>query len=231
VSEYGNSSSSALKQKIRVVPCAVDLARYDSGCLSSESIAEATRSYGIQPSSPVVVFCGRMIPHKGTDILISAIPAVTKSLPNARFLIVGDGPERGSLEKLADQLGIRACCVFTGVQTNDQLVRIFHSMDVLCLPSRVEPFGMVILEAWACQKPVVATRQGGPSWFVSDGVDGLLVDIESSSMASGLVRLLESPALSSQLGAAGRSKVEARFTYDKVAESTVAVYREGSEAP
>ncbi len=104
--------------------------------------------------------------QKGPDLLVEAIPFVLNYYPNAKFIYVGDGDLRFSVESRAWALGINHATRFLGYRSGQELINLFKASDVVCVPSRNEPFGIVILEAWSAGKPVVASRNGGPSEFV-----------------------------------------------------------------
>ena len=106
-----------------------------------------------------------------------------------------------------------------------KLRSLFKSCDAVCVPSRNEPFGIVILEAWAAGKPVVATKNGGPGEFVQHDVTGWSVYDNPESIAWGLGQVFVDFERARRFGAAGRKDVEARFTWDNIAEQTLAVYR------
>ena len=154
--------------KLRMVYNGIHLAPYlgtvDAG------VVKARNSIG--PLDPVVLFVGRLATQKGPDLLVEAIPLVLASRHDVKFLIVGDGYMKSDLERRVQELGISHAVRFLGSMSGRPLVELFKSADCVCLPSRNEPFGIVVLEAWASGKPVVATSSGGPREFVDHGVDG-----------------------------------------------------------
>ena len=118
--------------------------------------------YGIGPLDPTVLFCGRLAWQKGPDILIEAIPGILRNYPNAKFIFAGDGEMRGGLQSRAQRLGVMHAVRFLGHKDGDELVRLFKLSDCVCVPSRNEPFGIVVLEAWSACKPVVVYRKRRP---------------------------------------------------------------------
>ena len=148
--------------------------------------AEVKRSYGIAPMDPTVLFSGRMVYQKGADLLVEAIPSILKFYPSAKFAFAGDGDMRSFIEWRAHQLGVEHAARFLGFQSNGPLTNLYKACDVVCVPSRNEPFGIVLLESWSAGKPVVASKNGGPNEFVWHMVTGLKVDAIPDSIAWGL---------------------------------------------
>lgn len=142
--------------------------------------------YGIGPLDPMVLFCGRMTVQKGPDLLISAIPMILPDHPHAKFVFVGDGDLRSSCEHQAHGLGVAHACRFLGYRKDRELMELYKACDVVCVPSRNEPFGITILEAWSAEKPVVATKIGSPDEFIWHEVNGLKTDPHPESVAWGI---------------------------------------------
>ena len=209
--------------KLRVVHNGVHCHRYDGQI----DPAVCRRSYGIGPMDPTVLFVGRMSIQKGPDLLMEAIPGALRMRGDAKFIFVGDGDMRASLERRAGQLGVAHACRFLGnMDPNGDLINIFKSCDLVCVPSRNEPFGIVILEAWAAGKPVVVTHNGGPSEFVSHGTNGYLVYDNPSSICWGLCQVFGNFAHAQWMGQQGRVTAAYGFSWDRIAEHTEGIYRE-----
>jgi glycosyltransferase involved in cell wall biosynthesis len=185
---------------------------------------EVKRSYGIGPMDPTVLFSGRMVLQKGPDLLVEAIPLILKFYPNAKFIFAGDGEMRGTVEHRARQLGISHATRFLGFQANGTLTRLYKACDVVCVPSRNEPFGIVLLEAWSAGKPVVSTINGGPAEFVWHEVNGLRVFDNPESIAWGLGTLFTNFDWARWMGHNGRIAVETAFCWDNIANQVVDVY-------
>lgn len=186
--------------------------------------------HGIGADDPVVLFCGRLELQKGPDILLESIPSVLASHPRAHFLFAGDGSMRADLKRRRLQLGVEHAVRFLGVVRRDELPALYHMCDIVCVPSRNEPFGIVVLEAWSSAKPVVVTKVGGPVEFVDDGRDGLTVDPDSNAVAAAVGRLVADKAGAASMGRSGERKVRARFTWDAIADQTLEVYDPGRAA-
>ena len=178
--------------------------------------------YGIGPCDPTVVFVGRLTAQKGPDLLVSAIPYILKYHPNAKFLISGDGDMRGQIEQTARNLGVAHACRFYGVFPRGELINIYKACDCVVVPSRNEPFGIVVLEAWAAGKPVVATHNG--TEFVWHNVNGFKVHANPDSIAWGIGSMFANFDHARWMGSKGREAVEQSFSWDTIADQTMSSY-------
>ncbi len=186
---------------------------------------EVKASIGIHPVAPTILCAGRVVYQKGVDILLDAIPYVLSHVPTAMFVFAGDGEMRWDLENASQSRGLRHNCRWLGKVEHRLLRSLFKSCDALCVPSRNEPFGIVILEAWSARKPVVATKNGGPGEFVRHGETGFSVHDNASSIAWGIGQVFLDFDRARTMGENGRKDVEARFTWDKIAQQTLEVYQ------
>ena len=143
------------------------------------------------------------------------------------YVVAGEGPDRERLEALALRLGVADAVRFVGAIPNEELALWYSLGEVFVMPSRSEPpdvegFGIVFLEAAACERPVVAARAGGVPDAVADGISGLLVEPnDEEGLARALIELLSDPARRADLGRRARERVLAEFTWDRVAERTL----------
>jgi phosphatidyl-myo-inositol dimannoside synthase len=159
-------------------------------------------------------------------MLIRSLPAVRRRVPDAALLIVGDGPHRGALERLTDELGLREAVVFTGAKPWAELPPYFAAGDVFAMPTRtrkagfeVEGLGIVYLEGSATGLPVVAGDSGGAPDAVQDGTTGYVVDGRSAdAIAAKVSTLLLDKELAARMGAAGRRWVEREWRWDDLAK-------------
>ncbi|MGC9023241.1 MAG: glycosyltransferase [Chloroflexia bacterium] len=175
----------------------------------------------------VVVSVSRLIATKGIDGNLRAIALLRGKYPNLMYWVVGDGPERPALERLASDLGLRSMVEFVGQVPHEEAIRYMKSAEVFSLPSWQETFGLAYLEAMACGKPVIAVLNQGIDGIVVPGETGLLVrprDLESLTEA--LDFLLGHPEEAKAMGERARKKVLENFTWQKNAEETARVYRE-----
>ncbi len=178
------------------------------------NFAEAARMAAMPRSAlttpehaPLLLALGRLHRNKAFDVLIRALG----ELPRAWLWLAGEGPERSALERLAATEGVAERARFLGWR--EDAPALFAASDVVVCPSRHEPLGNVVIEAWAHGKPVVAAASEGPSELIRDGIDGLLVPLEDAvALAQAIRRVLGEPALAARLVAEGECAYRARFT-------------------
>lgn len=201
----------AAQERIAVAPNGIDLARFRD-CAAG---AATRREFGIPPSAPLVGAVGRLAEIKRHDLLIHAFVRVRLRIPDARLLLVGDGPGRSSLEKLAARVLPADCIRFAGRQAAPE--RFLKAMDVMALTSRSEGMPLAVLEAWAAGTPVVATRVGGIPELVADGKTGLLVDFgDVDQLAASIERLLADRPIAAQIAAAA-SRAAEQYSLEQMA--------------
>lgn len=172
-----------------------------------------------------VLGVGRMVEVKGFDLLLEAFARVVAAAGDGVSLVVlGDGPQRAALAERARAHGLGDRVLLPGRVPRAEVVAALAAATVVAVPSRFESFGIVVLEAWRAGVPVVATTRGGPPEFVTDGVDGLLVDpVDGAALAGALTRLLTDPAAADATGAAGRHEVE-EYSWSGVVDRYLALY-------
>jgi len=147
-----------------------------------------------------------------------------KFYPNAKFVFAGDGEMRQEVEQQARCMGVSHATRFLGKQNPLALRDLFKSTDCVCVPSRNEPFGIVILEAWSAGKPVVATVNGGPNEIIWHDVNGLKIQDNPNSIAWGIGELFKDFDHARWMGQNGRMTVETAFSWDVIADETLQVY-------
>lgn len=205
----------------RLVP-AVDTDRFTPTVCGADARAELGWS-----SRPVIVCISRLMPRKGQDVLVRALPEIRRRVPGAGLLLVGGGPSRSRIEKLAVAAGVADDVLVLGSVAYDELPRYYAAGDVFAMPCRerlggldVEGLGMVFLEAAACGLPVVAGRSGGSTEAVIDGETGVVVDGTSTSeVANAVAGLLGEPARAAEMGARGRRWVAEQWTWDSAVDT------------
>lgn len=193
----------------------------------AEDASVARRELGVSAGDVLFGIFGRLQRWKGQDVFIEAARRVAAAEPRARFAVVGGAvfglePEYDLLlKRLAGEAGLGSRMVFTGHRTD--VARLMAACDVVCHATRVaEPFGMVIVEAMAQGRPVVATRGGGPSEIVADGVTGLLVAPgDAREMADAMLRLASDAAFRRAAGQAGSRRARDRFSATDYADSLI----------
>ena len=159
------------------------------------------------PDAPLLVTMGRLHVNKGFDVLLRALEQVH----DCYLWIAGEGPLRAELEALAAHLGIKPRVRFLGWR--DDTAALYASGDVFVCPSRHEPLGNVVIEAWSAAKPVIACASQGPRQWIEDGVNGILTPLDDDkALAESIRRLLADPAAAQAMAQAGRKAYEERFT-------------------
>ena len=206
--------------KVSVAYNAVNLHHFD-GWLVPNGVKGR---YGIGSMDPMVLFCGRMVYQKAPDLLVEAIPYVLGYYPHAKFVFAGDGEMKPHVEWRAHDLGVSHATRFVGFKTGWELIDLYKACDVVCVPSRNEPFGIVVLEAWSAGKPVVATKSGGPDEYVWHDVNGLKRHPHPESIAWGLGTLFTDFEWARWMGRNGRTAVETVFNWDTIGDQVLSVY-------
>jgi glycosyltransferase involved in cell wall biosynthesis len=152
------------------------------------------RRYGLRPDTPVILTVCRLAEtecYKGYDQIIKAMPEIMRFVPNARYLLVGDGPDRPRIEKLIAEAGVQEAVTLAGFVPDEELAEHYNLCDIFAMPSRAEGFGIVYLEALACGKPVLAGNKDGSRDALAGGELGLLVDPDDTAeIATEIIRVL-----------------------------------------
>ena len=179
---------------------------------------EMRRELGLD-GSPLLLSVGNLVELKGHHLLIDALKALQSRYPSAQLVIVGQGPERGSLEKQARACGVSRRVVFTGIVPNEELARWYSAADVLVLASRREGWPNVLLEAMACGTPVVATDVGGTAEIIASNVGFLVAERSAASLETALCRIFTAPPTRSTV----RSYAE-RFSWDRTSQAQLNLF-------
>lgn len=181
------------------------------------------------PYEKIVYFVGRLVPEKGVQVLIEAIPEVLAQYPNAKFVVSGKGPYQEHLQHLAESLGVHNKVLFTGFTDDDTRNMLFAASHVAVFPSLYEPFGIVALEAMATRTPVIVSETGGLAEVVEHEVDGLKVypgNVES--LATNIICILRDESLAHRISQAAWEKVNSVYNWGVIAAETIKVFKEVS---
>ncbi|MCD1294457.1 glycosyltransferase family 1 protein [Methanocella sp. CWC-04] len=178
--------------------------------------------YGIHPLAPVILFVGRMRYQKGPDLLVDAVPLVLKKRGDAKFIFVGEGDMRGACERKAKKMGVSDACIFTGYLPDDHLIDIFNACDMLVVPSRNEPFGIVVLEAWDIGKPVIGTDA---VQIIDNFVNGIKARMYPESIAWCITNVINKPGALKWMGGQGKKLIDAIYNWDYIADETIGLYK------
>jgi glycogen(starch) synthase len=210
------------REKVDVIPNAIDASKYQ---ISVDRGAVRQR-YGVGWGEKLILCVGRLVPQKGIEYFIRAIPAIAKRYPEAKFVIVGEGWSRDILEAEARASGQGRKIQFTGFASDREVINLMSSADVLVVPSIYEPFGIVALEGMATGVPVVASKVGGLSEVIEHDRTGLFVYPKNpDSIAWGVDRILSDPDHAKWLAENAKEKLHKAYSWEAVAMKTVDVYR------
>jgi glycosyltransferase involved in cell wall biosynthesis len=202
------------RSKIRVIPFGVEVKRFDQ----LSALAGCT-----------IGFVKHLESKYGLEVLLKAMPAIRKRVPNVRLVVVGDGARRDRLHHLARQNGLEDCIDWRGAIPHEDVPRVLSGFDVLAMPSmsRSETFGVSAIEAQAAGVPVVASDWPGVREAVLHDCGGLLVPAgDVGSLTDALVRVLTDEGLRQRMGRDGRSFVLERFDFERNIDAMVQVYEE-----
>ncbi len=194
-------------------------------------VSDLHAAIGKRPEQKLILSVGRLSRRKGFDQVIRALPILAAQGIDALYAIIGIGEDQVFLDGLAREIGVTDRVRLLGHVSMDDLPRWYNAADIFAMPNREidgdnEGFGMVFLEAAACGKAAIAGRDGGTGAAVVDGATGFRVDGRSlDDIACALVRALGQAGLAEQLGANGCSRARAEFTWERVAEKTLAAAR------
>jgi phosphatidylinositol alpha-1,6-mannosyltransferase len=223
------------RDRVFVSPEGVDMSSFQRP--ATEDVLTGLRQRHRLEGKRVILTVARLVPHKGHDMVIRALPEILLRVPDAAYLIVGSGMTADALRSLADDLGVAEQVRFAGFVPDHELASHYYLCDVFVMPSKelngdTEGFGIVFAEAAACGKPTVGGRTGGVVEAVQDGRTGLLVEPNSTAaIADAVVTLLTDESLAQRMGEAGRRRVTERMQYQDIAASILSACRAGLATP
>ncbi|MGQ0537584.1 MAG: glycosyltransferase family 4 protein [Gemmatimonadaceae bacterium] len=217
---FGHAANGSGARAMPILTSGIDAERFTPAV--SDAAVRVRHSLG---SAPVICCVSRLVPRKGQDMLIRALPRVALRVPDVRLLIVGSGPHEGALRRLAHRSAMGERIVFAGAVPYAELPGYFRAGDVFAMPCRarwfgldVEALGAVFLQAAAVGRPVIAGRSGGAPEAVRHGATGLVVDPTSpDAIADALIALLGDPQRAAAMGAAGARWMHEEWTWDAIA--------------
>lgn len=216
---YGGTSAMLRGRDLSVIPSAVDLERFRPGLDASR-----TRSDLRLEGKRVLVFTGRLVPHKGVDVILEALAQLPKDVV---LVVIGAGPRLPSLVGLARRLGVEDRVRFCPAVTDEELPYFLSLGDVFVFPSqnRLEGFGLVVAEAMAAGLPVVVADMPGVREVIEPGREGLLAEpLIATDLAEKVRILLDDPALARRMGRAGRDRAESLYALPVVVRSLLSLY-------
>lgn len=206
---------------IAVIYNGVDIERW---LVDPTDLEPFVKKYGLA-GKKIILFAGRLSHQKGVDAALRALRLVVDVIPEATLLVVGSGYEYAS--GLIDELGLRSNIVLAGSVNRGEMRLYYHSSDVVIMPSLcLETFGMVVLEAMACAKPVIGTVFGGAREVIQDGITGYIVNpLRTKNFAGRLVYLLNDPERARLFGEAGQERARRQFSLDMQVNEYLRFYR------
>jgi len=238
----GNAFSKWKYRQVRAFICASEAIRHmliEQGVPASDAITvhegidlahvdaappvNVHEMFWLPHKAPLVGNIGALVPHKGQRHLIDAATMVVREVPDARFLILGEGELKASLEKQITEAALNKHVLLAGFRPD--VLSILKGFDLFVMPSVTEGLGTSLLDAMACRKAIVATRTGGIPEIVEHEVNGLLVEPrDHQGMSDAISRLLTDAALRTRLADTGFDRVRERFTVERMVAATAAVY-------
>jgi len=222
VSEHNRRRASLIYKipidKIITIPSAVN-----NSFLNDVSLREAES----KPSYPVILYVGRLAPRKGVHYLLQAMPHIIKCFPKTKLVVVGTGPLGNYLRDLSKRLGLQNSVIFRGYVSEEEIRELHASADVVVVPSIFEGCPLVLLEAMAAGKPVVASAVQGISEIVKPNFSGLLVKPSNiHEIEHAVIHLIEHKSFAEYLGQNARQTVMKDYNWEKIARRTLEVYEE-----
>ncbi len=183
------------------------------------------RRYGLGERTPLVLFLSRLHPKKGLDVLTESFAQVLRRVPEAKLVIAGWSVQGYAKEVagMAERHGIAQHTILTGDLRGHERLAAYHAADVFVLPSRSENFGIVVAEAMGCGVPVVVSKET-PWQHVEEHNAGRWVALDPTEFARHITEILENPELGRQMGENGRALVREKYTWDRIAKKTLALY-------
>lgn len=197
------------------------------------TLSEFTPDQTIARGKCRLLFVGRLVEQKGLDLLITAMPNLLAEFPKCSLTVVGEGPSREDLQRQSVALGVDREVVFAGAVANDQLPDFYRKSAMLISPSvEDEGFGLVCVEAMACECPVIATNLSAMQEIIQDGVTGLLFQSGNVTELTKKIRtLLQSPDIGQNMGMAGRKFVQSNFDWEVITGKYCSVFETAMEPP
>ena len=177
----------------------------------------------IIPSQFVCV--SRLVFYKNLEIIIKAISVVTKLIPQCKLIIIGDGPNKESLEILVKKLELEKNIIFKGYSTSEDKMKIISESNAMLFPSTIEGFGLVILESWQQNRPVLVSNIPPMSDIIEYGKTGLIIDPnDEKKWAEKIIQLIKNPNISDEMGKAGNKVLKIKYNQELFYENLIKMY-------
>ena len=209
-------------QKASIIPNGVDPQRFRL----DQNRLELHHQLGLAPDDLMLLYVGLLDQKKGLFILLDALKGLVDTGIGVHLALVGDGPLKAALEERVRSLCLHKNVTMLGKIRHDNLPGVYAACDLYIQPSLVEPFGVVVLEAAACGKPIVASDVPGMRRVVTDDMGTLVPPGDHIALAEAIRTLLANPGLRAEMGRQGRRHVEANYSWRSVAQHTIALYED-----
>jgi phosphatidyl-myo-inositol dimannoside synthase len=212
--EYGISE----RKVIKIMP-GVDFNSFKPG-LNTDNLRKKLNL----ENKKIILSCARLVKRKNHKAVIEALPNILKKIPSAIYLILSSGPEKENLKLQAKKLGLENHIIFAGEVEDKELPYYYNLADVFCMPSQryketgdVEGFGIVFIEAQACETPTIGSNTGGIPDAIRNNIDGFLINPENKEeIANNIIEILENEELAKKMGQTGRKKVIEEHDWKKL---------------
>jgi len=212
--------------KVVVIPNSIDIDSFREQNL--QTIQDLMREYNLK-NKRIILFVGRLVKYKGIEYLLKAMKTVIPAFKSICLLIVGDGPLKNKLEYLSSKMNLKSNIVFTGNVSSRILRNIYRIADLFVLPSisNSEGFGIVLIEAMAHAKPVIASNVGGIPHIVKNGFNGLLVaPRDFTELGNRIIDLLSDNVYSQKLGQRGQESIVKNYSWEQTIKQIIEVYQD-----
>lgn len=199
-----------VSREISVIPNGIDVNDYN---------IETTESKN------QVIFVGRLIFYKNIEIIIDAINKVVKKIPDVKLVIVGDGPQKLELIKKVESLDLQSSVTFTGNISEQEKIQLINESRILLNPSLIEGFGIVVLEGFACKKPILVSDSKPLSDLITESEDGYVLPAhDSDKWAEKIIGLLLNPKMAENMGESGKQKVILQYSISQLTDKLITLY-------
>lgn len=209
---------------IYVIPTGIDIKPFNKSNFNDEDRKKLRSSLGIKDDEKVIIFLGRVGEEKSIDVVMDNMPAVFKSIPNAKFLVVGDGPSKPDLEKQAKDLGIEDKVIFTGKIPWQDVPKYYNISDIFVNASLTETQGLTFIEAMAAGLPIVARYAPNLTEYIYNNKNGILVK-KNSDFSKAIISILTNEKLASKLSSNAETTVE-QYSVEEFGDKLEMLYKE-----
>tara|TARA_B110000495_G_C22709463_1_gene417274 strand:- start:170 stop:703 length:534 start_codon:yes stop_codon:yes gene_type:complete len=171
------------------------------------------------------VYLGRLVFYKNVEVILKSFKIVIKQFPDAKLIIAGDGPHKKSLQQLTNKLDIKDNITFIGYVTSEQKRKILSESNALLFPSLIEGFGLVMLEAFQQNRPVITSNIPPMSDIIQNGKTGLVVDPhDENKWADSIIELIKNPEMADKMGKQGNQTLQAKYNQKIFYEKVIKMY-------